>query len=221
MAGPSYLIGIAGPSGAGKSYLARHLAQRLSAPVLALDHYYRDLSHLQLEERARTNFDEPAALEHELLIEQIADLQAGRAVHLPIYDFALHTRTGTTQFFEPSAFVIIDGLFTLHWPEIRRMLGTGVYVEMSEDICLLRRTGRDVRERGRSPESVLEQFRATVGPMAERYVKPSRRHADVIVPGDAPISASSDRILEHVRQHIGHSPVELAVLPEKPLLESR
>jgi uridine kinase len=201
MPATSYLIGIGGPSGAGKSYLACHLAERLKAPVLALDHYYRDLSHLPLEARAQSNFDDPTALEHELLIAQIADLHAGQAIEVPTYDFSLHTRTRETQSFVPAEFVIIEGLFTLHWPELRHHLGTQVYVDMTDDICLERRTERDVRERGRTPESVLEQFRETVAPMAERYVRPTRAHADVVVFGAIPIGEEVDRVLEHVHSN--------------------
>ena len=203
MSGKSYLIGIAGPSGAGKSYLAHHLSQRLQAPVLALDHYYRDLSHLPLEERARTNFDEPSALEHELLIAQAACLYEGKAIEIPTYDFSVHTRTRETQPFQPAQFVIVEGLFTLHWPELRRLLGTGVYVDMADDVCLQRRQERDVRERGRTPESVVEQFRATVAPMAERYVRPTQAHADVVVFGAVPIGEEVDRVLTHLRMNIG------------------
>ena len=206
MASQSFLIGVAGPSGAGKSYLARHLAGRLHSPVLSLDHYYRDLSHLSFDERASSNFDEPAALEHELLIEQVAELHEGRTIAVPTYDFSVHTRTSQTQVFQPAAFVIIEGLFTLHWEELRRLLGTSVYVEMADDVCLQRRTERDVHERGRTPESVIAQFRATVAPMAERYVKPTLRHADVVLPGSLPIDEGVARVLEHVmRQARDHN----------------
>ncbi|HEY4900809.1 MAG TPA: uridine kinase [Terriglobales bacterium] len=201
MSGKSYLIGIAGPSGAGKSYLARHLAERLQEPVLPLDHYYRDLSHLPLEERAGSNFDDPAALEHELLIAHVAHLYEGRAIDLPTYDFSVHTRTDVTQSFEPAPFVIVEGLFTLHWPELRRLLGTRVFVNMTDDVCLQRRRERDVRERGRTPESVVEQFRATVAPMAERYVRPTQAHAHVVVFGSIPIEDEVEHVLEHVRQN--------------------
>jgi uridine kinase len=201
MSGKSYLIGIAGPSGAGKSYLARHLSECLRAPVLSLDHYYRDLSHLPLEVRARSNFDEPSALEHDLLIAQVAHLAEARAIAVPTYDFSVHIRTEQTQPFEPSPFVIVEGLFTLHWPELRRLLGTRVYVEMTDDICLQRRQERDVRERGRTPESVLEQFRATVAPMAERYVRPTQQHAHVVLFGAAPIGEEVERVLLHVRRN--------------------
>jgi uridine kinase len=202
MPGKSYLIGIAGPSGAGKSYLASHLAERLRAPVLALDHYYRDLSHLPLEERARSNFDEPAALEHDLLISHVGDLRAGKKIDVPTYDFSIHTRTPETQLFQPAEFVIIEGLFTLHWPELRHHLGTGVYVDMTDDICLERRRERDVRERGRTPESVIEQFRKTVAPMAERCVRPTRAHAHVVVFGAIPIAEEVERVLNHVYRNL-------------------
>src|ERR1035441_10694430 len=201
MSGKSYLIGIAGPSGAGKSYLAHHLSARLQAPVLPLDHYYRDLSHLPLAERARSNFDDPAALEHELLIAQVAHLSEGNAVEIPTYDFFVHTRTGETQSFEPAPIVIVEGLFTLHWPELRRLVSTRVFVDMTDDICLQRRQDRDVRERGRTPESVIEQFRTTVAPMAELYVRPTQAHAHVVVFGAVPIEEEVERVLEHVRHN--------------------
>ena len=200
MSGKSYLIGIAGPSGAGKSFLAHHLAEHLHAPVLALDHYYRDLSHLPLEDRARANFDEPAALEHELLITQINDLHNGKAIEIPTYDFSVHSRTGCIQLFQPAQFVIIEGLFTFHWPELRALLETRVYVEMTDEVCLERRRERDVRERGRTPESVVEQFRSAVAPMAERYVRPTRAYAHLVVCGAAPIAEEVVRALEHVQR---------------------
>lgn len=202
MSETSYLIGIAGPSGAGKSYLALYLAGRLQAPVLALDRYYRDLSHLPLQDRARSNFDEPAALEHELLIAHISDLHHAKTIEIPTYDFCLHTRTGEKQLFQPAQFVIVEGLFTFHWPELHSHFRTRVYVEATDDVCLQRRCERDVRERGRTPESVVEQFRVMVAPMAERYVTPTRAHAHVVVSGAAPISEEVARVLDHVQRSL-------------------
>jgi uridine kinase len=201
VSGHSYLIGIAGPSGAGKSHLACHLAERLHAPVLSLDRYYRDLSHLPPEARARSNFDEPAAIERDLLIEHAAALRKGRSIEVPVYDFSTHTRTVALDTFQPQDFVILEGLFTLHWPELRELLGTRVYVDTTDDVCLRRRQERDVRERGRTPESVVEQFRTTVAPMAQRYVRPTRDHAHVLVSGAEPIVGSVARVLDHVKQH--------------------
>lgn len=197
-----YLIGIAGPSGAGKTYLATHLAAAIQAKMLALDRYYHDLSHLPLEERARANFDAPEALDHELLIQQVARLRNREPVHLPVYDFATHTRTGKVELMHPTEVVIVEGLFTLHWPGLRELLGTKVYVDMSDEICLTRRQARDVRERGRTPESVVEQFMTTVAPMAHRYVRPTVIHADVVVSGAERIEHGVARVLAHYRQQI-------------------
>ncbi len=225
MSGKSYLIGIAGPSGAGKSYLAQHLSQRLAAPVLALDHYYRDLSHLPAKQRAFSNFDDPAALEHELLIEQVAHLADGTAVQVPTYDFSVHTRTCNTQSFEPATFVIIEGLFSLHWPELRRLLDTRVFVDMTDDVCLERRQERDVRERGRTPESVVEQFRDTVAPMAERYVRPTRVFAHVVLFGSTPVAQGVERVLQHVRHNArdpeSHPAADRIAPAQPPSISSR
>jgi len=199
MSANPYLIGIAGPSGAGKSYLAHHLADALHAPVLALDRYYRDLSHLPFKQRVRSNFDEPAALEESLLIAQVAELRHGRAIDLPAYDFSLHSRLPMTQRFEPTPYVILEGLFTLYWQELRELLDTRVYVETDDNLCLARRIERDTRERGRSRHSVVWQFQSTVAPMAERYVRPSRQFADLTLAGDTPIADGVARVLDHVR----------------------
>jgi uridine kinase len=200
MAAETYVIGIAGPSGAGKSYLAKHLAAELHAQILGLDHYYHDLSHLTSAERAVTNFDAPEALEHELLVEQIARLRRREAVELPVYDFATHTRKPNAEVLQPRDVLIVEGLFTLYWPKLRELLDTKVYVDTPDSVCLARRTERDVRERGRTTESVLQQYTATVAPMAEQYVRPTTAHADVKVLGDEPIESGVARVLAHYRQ---------------------
>ena len=200
MAAETYLIGIAGPSGAGKSFLAKHLKNVLKAEVLGLDRYYRDLSHLPLEQRARMNFDAPEALEHELLIAQVARLRNGETVQLPMYDFAAHTRVAKTQTLQPSEIIIVEGLFTLHWPGLRELLGTKVYVDLHDELCLERRKARDIRERGRTADSVLEQYETTVAPMAQRYVRPTIAHADVVVSGTDRIEDGVARVVEHYRR---------------------
>jgi uridine kinase len=203
-----YLIGIAGPSGAGKTYLATHLAAALRGEVLALDRYYRDLSHLPPDARALANFDAPEALEHELLIEQMSCLRKGEAVELPVYDFSTHTRTGGTDTLHPSGVLIVEGLFTLHWPGLRDLLGTRVFVDMNDETCLDRRKARDVRERGRTPQSVVEQYQATVAPMAHRYVRPTIAHADVVIGGDEDIAEGVARVLKHCQQKIALDKLE-------------
>ena len=196
----SYLIGIAGPSCAGKGTLAANLVARLSASkpnaaeaetvrpnaaVLSLDSYYRPLDHLTLPERARYNFDTPHALDSDLLLEHMRQLRDGRSVECPVYDFAAHTRARQSIEFAPLPFIVIEGLFALYWEELRALLGTKVYVDLDEELGLERRIERDVRERGRTRESVLLQYRTTVAPMARRYVDPARAYADVLVSGNA------------------------------------
>lgn len=189
------LIGIAGPSCSGKSELARRLAAALAAPILALDSYYLPLDHLTWEERARTNFDEPAALDEDLLASHLAALARGETIEKPVYDFARHTRAARSEPVAPAAFLIVEGLFTLHWPAVRSALALSVYVEACDEVCFRRRLDRDVRERGRTPQSVREQYDATVRPMAERYILPQRRHAAIVVSGEQPLEQTSAAVL--------------------------
>jgi len=203
MAARVHLIGIAGPSGAGKSFLAKHLKAALHGDVLAIDRYYRDLSHLPLEERAQANFDAPDALEHVLLVEQLARLRKGETVPLPVYDFGAHARSRKTETLQPAKVLIVEGLFTLYWPSLRELLDTKVFVDLNEEACLARRRARDVRERGRTPESVLQQYQATVAPMAKLFVRPTLVHADVVVLGDERVEDGMKRVLEHFRGSMG------------------
>jgi len=192
------LIGIAGPSGSGKSELSRRLSAATGAPLVSLDSYYRDLTNLPLEERAKTNFDEPASLDHELLFAHCAALAAGQAIDVPHYDFATHTRVAGTQRIEPVNLVIIEGLFTLYWNDLRHSLTASVYVDLDDETCYSRRRARDVCERGRTPECVERQYFATVRPMAEQYIWPTRRHADIIVRGDALLEESVATVLAYL-----------------------
>jgi uridine kinase len=191
------IIGIAGPSGSGKSGLSRRLSAATGAPVVSLDSYYRDLSHLSLEARAKTNFDEPASLDDELLLAQCTALAAGNSIDVPHYDFSCHTRVAGTQHIEPGAMVIVEGLFTLYWNDLRHLLHASVYVELEDEICYARRLARDVRERGRTPESVEHQYFSTVRPMAEQYIWSTRRHANIVVRGDALLDESVATVLDY------------------------
>jgi uridine kinase len=193
-----YFIGVAGPSCAGKSYLAGHLAERLDAALFHLDWYYHELDHLSLVQRAHFNFDAPDALEADLLLKQVQMLHDGETIARPVYDFTTHTRTGEIVELAPRPFVIIEGLFALHWEALRKLLGTKVYVDLGEQACLERRIERDIRERGRTREGVLEQYRSTVLPMASQYVYPTRGHADLVVTGDDDITHEVDAVLRHV-----------------------
>lgn len=192
------LIGIAGPSGSGKSELAHRLSAVIAAPIISLDNYYRSLDHLTLEERAASNFDEPAALEDELLLSQMAELTAGRGIEVPTYDFSRHTHVPGEQQIEPNGPILIEGLFTLYWTDLRRLLKLAIYVDLEDEICFDRRLARDVRERGRTPESVHQQYADTVRPMAEQYIWPTKRHADLVIRGDAQLDESVREVLRRL-----------------------
>ncbi len=193
-----FLIGIAGASCSGKTELARHLAARLAAPVLSIDSYYRELSHLSLEERALVNFDEPAAIDEPLFISHMEALARGEEVLCPTYDFATHSRTREVTRIAAAPFIIVEGLFALYWPEVRALLGARVYVDTPDEVCFERRLARDTRERGRTEESVRRQYAATVRPMAELYVWPTRRYAGIIVSGMAPIDQTTASVLAQI-----------------------
>ncbi|MBI2684838.1 MAG: uridine kinase [Acidobacteria bacterium] len=192
------IIGIAGPSGSGKSELSRRLSAATGASIVSLDSYYRDLGHLTLAERDRTNFDEPGSMDDALLLEQCMALSDGRPVDVPHYDFSCHTRVAGTQRIEAGKTVIVEGLFTLYWNDLRHLLHASVYVDLEDEVCYARRLARDVRERGRTPESVELQYLSTVRPMAERYIWPTRRHADIVVRGDALLEESVATVLRFV-----------------------
>jgi uridine kinase len=204
-----YLIGIAGPSGSGKTELARALSLALGCPVISLDSYYRELAHLPLDNRAQTNFDEPDAIEHDLLLAHLNALAGGRGVEIPVYDFTRHLRTGETETVPAADFGVLEGLWALYWEDVRRLLGTKVYVHTSDEVCFERRLARDLRERGRSAESVAAQYAATVRPMARRYVLPTRQFADVVVSGVQPVADSVKAVRARLKGKSGPEGVSL------------
>ncbi|GAC1648259.1 MAG: uridine kinase [Acidobacteriaceae bacterium] len=181
-----FIIGIAGPSGSGKTTVAGALARELDAPVISLDAYYHDLSHVPAHERARTNFDHPDALEHQLLFHQLDALRRGMTVKIPAYDFSTHCRVPNLyRTVAPAEYVIVEGLFLLHWHQIREILDLRIYVSASDEMCFERRRARDIRERGRTPECIASQYSSSVRPMAEKFILPSAAHAQIILDGAA------------------------------------
>jgi len=199
-----HIIGIAGPSSSGKTELARHLVARMpGTAIVSLDSYYRAMDEIPFEQRRKSNFDHPDALEWELLHEHLKAMAEGRAFEEPVYSFAAHARTAATRRVEPAGFIILEGLFVLYWPELRAALDTKVYVETDAGVCFRRRLERDVAERGRTPESVREQYEKTVRPGAERFVFPTRRHADLVVSGEEPFDVSTGAVLDALRRASG------------------
>jgi uridine kinase len=184
------LVGIAGGSGSGKTTLARGLVDALpagQAMVVAHDAYYRDLAHLPLEERSRHNFDEPAALDNQRLLDDLLRLREGHAIDCPSYDFATHTRLPGTTRVDACSVILVEGILVLAVPALREVFDFTVYVDACESIRWSRRVQRDVGERGRTGDAVAAQFHGVTLPMHEAYVAPSKDHADVVVSGEADV----------------------------------
>ena len=195
------ILGVGGCSGSGKTTLARELATQLSATLFPLDFYYRDLSHLSMEERNAYNFDHPESLEHELIVNHVQSLRSCQPIERPTYDFSRHARVaGVTEHIKPSRFVIVEGILALHFGELVPLLDFTIYVDAPHDLCLRRRIDRDTRERGRTEESVRKQFEATARPMADEYVLPCRNCADLTVLGDENLDWSVELVLANLHR---------------------
>lgn len=193
------LIGIAGCSGSGKTTLARELATQLNATLFPLDLYYRDLSQFPLDSRDKRNFDHPDSLESELFIEHIRQLALGHSIERPVYDFKTHSRiSGAFTTIQPAPVLIVEGILALHYPDLLPLYDLSLYVDAPNEICLNRRIYRDMRERGRTEESVRAQFAATAKPMADLYVVPSQQHADLVVSGTESLDWSVEQVLRLV-----------------------
>lgn len=179
------LVGVAGGSGSGKTTVARALAASFRAEqvqIVLMDSYYRDRKGTSLEERAKINYDHPDAFDEPLLVEQLTALKAGRAVDAPVYDFTRHERAPDRVRVEPSRLIILEGILVLAVDALRHLLDVKLFVDTAGDLRVLRRLRRDVAERGRTVDAVIEQYLTTVRPMHEAFIEPSRRHADLIIP---------------------------------------
>jgi uridine kinase len=181
----SILIGIAGGTGSGKTLVAEMVIKDLtghSVTIIQQDSYYKNLSHLSFEERSRHNFDHPDAVDIPLLVSQIQDLLRGRTIDQPIYDFSKHLRSEKTKRIDPQSIVILEGILIFYYPELRKMMDIKIFVDTDPDIRFIRRLRRDLESRGRTMESVIDQYIATVRPMHLEFVEPSKRYADIIIP---------------------------------------
>lgn len=202
------VIGIAGGSGSGKTTIASLIVERIGADHIALiahDAYYKDLSALEPEERARVNFDHPDSLDTELFIEHLKLLKQGIAVDIPVYDFKTHTRAPYTVHVEPKPVILVEGILIFAEPALRALLDIKIYVDTDADIRFIRRLQRDIAERGRSSESVIQQYLTTVRPMHMEFVEPSKRYADVIVPEGGLNTVAMDMIVSRLEALIQES----------------
>jgi uridine kinase len=179
------VIAVAGGSGSGKTTVVSKIAESLGSDqvvVLEHDHYYRDHNELRLEERAALNYDHPDSLETDLMVRHIQDLRAGRAVEVPTYDFARHARKSTPERVEPRRAIIVEGILIFTDAPLRDLMDIKVFVDTDDDTRFIRRLKRDVAERGRTMQSVIDQYLSTVKPMHLEFVEPSKRYADIIIP---------------------------------------
>ncbi len=178
------LIGLAGGTGSGKTLVARTLVKRLAGRVAVIeqDNYYKSLAHLPLEERAKVNYDHPDAFDQDLLYEHVCALLRGEAIEMPVYNFSAHTRKEETVRVEPQKVVLLEGILILYFPRLRGLMDMRAFVDTDSDLRFIRRLRRDVGERGRSLESVIQQYEDTVRPMHNQFVEPTKRHADVVIP---------------------------------------
>ena len=198
------VIGIAGGTGSGKTTLMKRIVEQFGdvVTVLSHDNYYRRLDHLALEERRKVNYDEPQALETELMSQHLELLRQGQAIDCPVYDFAQHNRSNETTHIVPQQVIIVEGILIFENEDLRNLMDIRIFVDTDADIRLCRRIKRDVNKRGRSMESVLEQYQATVKPMHEKYVEPSKKYAHIVVPEGGKNVVALDMIMGRIRRHL-------------------
>ena len=199
------IIGIAGGTGSGKSTVARKVAESLpdaSVAFLEMDAYYRDFRHLTLQQLHHVNWDHPDAFDVELLTAHLAALSRGERVEMPVYEFASHSRSTRTQSIAPADVVVVDGILLLSDPAVRDLCDVKVFVDADADIRLIRRIRRDTAVRGRTLESVLEQYLTTVQPMHLQFVEPSKRYADVIIPRGGQNTVAIEMIVAKIHRRL-------------------
>lgn len=201
-----FAIGIAGGTGSGKTTVARRLYESLhldSAVFLDQDSYYRDLGHLSLDERKKVNFDHPSSLDNDLLVEHLRCLCDGRAIDKPLYDFAAHTRTAQTVRVEPRGIILVEGILLFVEESLRELFDLKIFVDTEADVRFIRRLRRDLELRGRTIDSVIDQYLNTVRPMHFEFVEPSKRYADIILPRGGQNLAGIEVVAARIRERLG------------------
>ena len=204
------IIGIAVGSGSGKTTLTRNISERFSDDVCVICHdsYYKDQSHLTMDQRVLTNYDHPDSIQTDLMISHLRQLKEGKSVLTPVYSFVEHTRTSETVKVDPRKVIIIDGILIFENKELRDMMDMKIYVDTDSDIRLIRRLLRDVNERGRDIESVTTQYITTVKPMHEQFVEPSKKFADIIIPEGGQNKVALSMIYHRIRSILNESDEE-------------
>lgn len=196
------IIGICGGTGSGKTTIASRIISALppeSVLILQQDHYYKDFPDLPLERRARQNFDHPDSFDTSLLIHQLRDLKRGETVERPVYDFTKHARATSTVRMNPASAIILEGILIFENKQLRDLMDVKIFVDTEADVRFIRRLRRDIRERNRTVESVIEQYLSTVRPMHMEFIEPSKRHADVIIPEGGHNDVGIDLVIQKIR----------------------
>ncbi|HAQ7844279.1 TPA: uridine kinase [Enterococcus faecium] len=201
------IIGVTGESGSGKTSVSRAIFNNFpdhSIMMLEQDSYYKDQSHLSFEERLNTNYDHPFAFDNDLLIQHVGDLLNYKAIEKPVYDYVAHTRSQATIIQEPKEVIILEGILILEDERLRDLMDIKVYVDTDDDIRIIRRIKRDMEERGRTLDSVIEQYLTVVKPMYHQFIEPTKRYADIIVPEGGENHVAIDLITTKVASFLNH-----------------
>ena len=202
MSAKSLVIGICGGTGSGKTTITNRIIEALSlesVQVLQQDHYYKDLPQMPVDERAKQNFDHPESIDTKLFVEHVRGLREGRAIERPVYDFTKHARKTETMRLEPRPALIVEGILIFECKALRELMDVKIFVDTDADLRFIRRMGRDIRERGRTAESVVQQYLSTVRPMHMEFVEPSKRYADVIIPEGGHNEVGIDLVIQKIR----------------------
>jgi len=204
------VIAIAGASASGKTLIANTIFDELCAElgteqigIISEDAYYRNQSHLSMDERVLTNYDHPKAFDHDLLCEHLKMLKNKQAVDIPVYSYTEHTRLTETIKLRPKKIIILEGILLLNDPHVRAQIDASVFIDTPLDMCFIRRLKRDIKQRGRSMESVIEQYNATVRPMFLQFIEPSKQYADIIVPRGGKNRIAADILKSRIRYLLG------------------
>lgn len=205
------LIGIAGGTGSGKTTMAQKIQDEFpdQSILICQDSYYKDLSHLSMEEKEKMNFDHPNSLDFGLLRQHLLDLIQGKAIEMPTYNFQTYEQENTTQHVEPTQVIIVEGILLFAALEVRDLFDLKIFVDTDDDIRLLRRVERDMAERGRSFASVKEQYQTTVKPMHDAFVQPSKQYANIIVPMSRQNQIAIDLVISKIRAHLNLEPKQV------------